>query len=448
MLRRVRRVLALVLVPVAALGAYQAIEWVSDPSRPSLAEIRAAPAAPPAVPVAASCSPDPALTAAPSATSPAIADALANSRLAENEVSASVWIEGYGEVASRLPDRALVPASNEKLLVGMGALEVLGANSTLTTEVRAGGPVAAGTLTGDLVLVGGGDPTLRAEGEHSLDDLAQQVHAAGITSVSGRLLADESRYDNVRRAAGWDDAQYPANAGPLSAIMVDHNRHSSDAAFLADPAIANTELFRKALARSGVAVAGPTEYGQAPAGSATVAALNSAPITDLVGQTLLRSDNMIAEMLVKEAGYKASGQGSTLGGLLAITDALNKAFCLTLKGKADDGSGLSRADLRSAREWRIMLQAARAEPWWPQFDAGLPVAGRTGTLGGRMRGTAAADNVRAKTGTIRGAVSLSGHGETEGGRAFVFSIVVNGPSANGSESAIDAVVATIAEISS
>ena len=68
-----------------------------------------------------------------------------------------------------------------------------------------------------------------------------------------------------------------------------------------------------------------------------------------------------------------------------------------------------------------MVQAARAAPWWPMLPDALPPAGQTGTLAGRMRGTAAEDNVHAKTGTIIGGAALTGNGTTAGGRAFVFS---------------------------
>jgi D-alanyl-D-alanine carboxypeptidase/D-alanyl-D-alanine-endopeptidase (penicillin-binding protein 4) len=446
--RRIRRTIGVVLTTAVVVGAYASVEYLSEPSRPSLAEVRSAPAAGAADAVDDTCTPDPALHAPPVATPPAVAEALASPRLGANDTGASVWVDGIGEIVADDPDLPLIPASNEKLLTGMGALEILGPDATLTTVVRTTGPVLGTTLVGDLVLVGGGDPTLKAEGEHSLDDLARQVQAAGITEVNGRLLADESRYDNVRKAAGWTEQQYPSEAGPLSAIMVDRNRHTAETAFLDNPALVNTELFREALGRNGVAVSGPTEYGQASEGSLAVATLTSPTIKELVGIALLRSDNMISEMLVKEAGRHALGEGSTTGGLRAMTDALNRAYCVGLQGVADDGSGLSRVDVRSAREWRIMLQAARSQPWWPQFDGGLPVAGRSGTLSGRMRGTAAQEDVHAKTGTIRDAVSLSGVGTTESGRAFVFSVIVNGPSANGSESAIDAVVAAVAGITS
>jgi D-alanyl-D-alanine carboxypeptidase/D-alanyl-D-alanine-endopeptidase (penicillin-binding protein 4) len=74
----------------------------------------------------------------------------------------------------------------------------------------------------------------------------------------------------------------------------------------------------------------------------------------------------------------------------------------------------------------------------------LPVAGRSGTLASRFGGTAAAGNVHAKTGTIIGGAALSGYGTTGSGRAFVFSVIVNGPRAESAAPAIDMLIAAIA----
>jgi D-alanyl-D-alanine carboxypeptidase/D-alanyl-D-alanine-endopeptidase (penicillin-binding protein 4) len=115
-----------------------------------------------------------------------------------------------------------------------------------------------------------------------------------------------------------------------------------------------------------------------------------------------------------------------------------------LAGADDDGSGLSRANGRSAREWRLLLQAARSQPWWPQLHDALPVAGRTGTLAPRFRGTAAEGSVRAKTGTIIGGIALSGFGTTAGGRGFVFSVLVNGDGSGAAQEPLDALVAAVA----
>ncbi len=353
-----------------------------------------------------------------------------------NRFGLSIWVDGLGEVGAYEPDTPLFPASNQKLLTAMGVLAVLGPDARFTTEVRS-------APDGSLVVVAGGDPSLTAGGPHSVDALAAQVRAAGITTVPGALVVDESRQDSVRRAAGWQDWQFPTYAGPLSALMVDRNRSRRDAAFLADPGLAHGELLRGSLAAHGVMVAGPTVHGTAPAGGTVIASLTSAPASALLTDTLLRSDNMAAEELLKEVGRATGAPGSTSGGLSATRAAL-APLCVPLAGADDDGSGLSRADSRSAREWRRLLQAARAEVWWPQLQAALPVAGRSGTLASRFRGTAAEGAVQAKTGTIIGGIALSGYGSTIGGRAFVFSVIVNGDRSQTAAAPLDALIAEVA----
>jgi serine-type D-Ala-D-Ala carboxypeptidase/endopeptidase (penicillin-binding protein 4) len=374
------------------------------------------------------------------APSPALEDALAtflaHPSVASHEVGVSVWIDGLGEVLAHEPDLALVPASNEKIFTAMGALAVLGADAVLTTEVLL-------TADGDLVVVGGGDATLTSHGAHSVAALADQVHASGVDNVSGALIVDETRHDGERRASGWQDWQIPAYTGPLSAFMVDGNRWRSDPAFLADPALANADLLRSALGRRGIEMSGSTVYAGAPVTGTVVASLASAPVGVLVRDMLQRSDNQIADLLLIEVGYKAAGTGSLAHGFDATTMAL-APLCIPLVGVADDGSGLSCANARSAREWRMMLGAAQDQPWWPALADGLPLASRSGTLAGRFHGTAAADNVRAKTGSIIGGAALSGYGRTAGGRDFVFSVLVNGPGAEASTGTIDSLVAAVA----
>ena len=396
------------------------------------------PAPPPTT--APPCVPDPSLTTPPTAPPPAELAAAVDRFGSDPAVAAgpwgvSVWIDGYGEIG-RQADVPLLPASNQKLFTAMGALAVLGPDARLTTEVRA-------RSDGGLVVVAGGDPTLAGGGPHSLDALAAQVRAAGITHAAGPLLVDESRHDTARRAAGWQDWQVPAYAGPLSAFMVDRNRYRGDPAFLADPALGNAERFRSALGAHGVTVAGPTGYGTAPGDAAVVASLTSAPMVEIVDTTLMRSDNMAAELILKEVGRAGAGEGSTAAGASATRAAL-APLCVPIAGVDDDGSGLSRANGRSAREWRVLLQGARAQPWAPLLAKAMPLAGRTGTLAGRFHGTAAEGNVRAKTGTIIGGIALSGYGTTLGGRAFVFSAIANGPASNGGQGALDALVAAVA----
>jgi serine-type D-Ala-D-Ala carboxypeptidase/endopeptidase (penicillin-binding protein 4) len=447
--RSTPRVLLACVLAFALAGGMRGAVAVERPRGEDVGAVRDRVAAPsraaaptdlPADPVAPPCVPDPTLAQPASAPSPGLAEAFAaflgHPSVASHRVGASVWIDGLGEVLAREPDLALAPASNEKIFTAMGALAVLGADARLTTEIRL-------TADGDLVVVGGGDATLTSGGPHSVAALADQVRANGVGPVPGALIVDETRHDGERQARGWQDWQIPTYTGPLSALMVDRNRWRADPAFLADPALANADLLRRALAIRGIGVSGPTVYATAPVPGTVVASLASVPVGVLVRDMLQRSDNQIADLLLKEVGYAATGTGSIANGFGATTVALTP-LCIPLAGVADDGSGLSRGNARSAREWRLMLQAAQAQPWWPALVDGLPLAGRSGTLARRFRGTAAEANVRAKTGTIIGGTALSGYGTTAGGRAFVFSVVINGPGAEASAGAIDALVAAVA----
>ena len=91
-----------------------------------------------------------------------------------------------------------------------------------------------------------------------------------------------------------------------------------------------------------------------------------------------------------------------------------------------------------------MLDAARAAPWSAALTRSLPVAGRSGTLAGRLTNMATAGNVHAKTGTIIPGRALSGYLTTAGGRPAVFSVIVNGHDPGAAPAAIDALVTTVA----
>jgi D-alanyl-D-alanine carboxypeptidase len=305
------------------------------------------------------------------------------------------------------------------------------------------GPVEGGVLRGDLVLVGGGDPLLDLTGPNSISALAQAVKAAGIDRVAGRLVYDDFRYDDQFMQAGWSPGAVPYDIGPVSALSVARNRYRRDRDFTVRPAWSNTALFRVLLNSQGVKVDGPTQRVDVDMDAlAVVARQSSRSVGALVQHMLLFSDNVVAESLVKEIGYRSTGKGTTTSGLRAIA-RLHGGLCLNATGLMADGSGLSVRNVRSARQWRILLQAVRDQDWARPFVQGLPVAGRGGTLATRFVGTPAQDRVRAKTGTINGTRTLSGYATTVSGRQAVFSIVVNGPNVAQANDAIDDLVVAL-----
>jgi len=366
--------------------------------------------------------------AVPPALDAALGELAANPEIVGRPVSISVWVDGWGEVVAHEPDLALKPASNQKLIVAIGALELLDPDNRLMTEVRATAAPEDGVVEGDLVVVGGGDPTLWDVGEHSLYELAEVVHDAGVTRVTGTLSVDESRYDDVRVAPGWTPQQIPGDAAPISAFTVKANRLDDTPAYLADPAYGNAQIFLQYLADVGVTVDGGVAADtstDAEEADEDLVSMPSPTIAQLVDNMLRNSDNTTAELLLKEIDRATGGDGSTAGGLDAAR-AVIEGWCVDLEGHDDDGSGLSYANERSAREWREILQIAQRQEWWPMLDAGLPVAGDVdGTLAGRLTGPATAGNLRAKTGTIDVGRALTGVFTTAGGRSATFSVIIN-----------------------
>ncbi|MFG3581681.1 D-alanyl-D-alanine carboxypeptidase/D-alanyl-D-alanine endopeptidase [Micromonospora chersina] len=191
------------------------------------------------------------------------------------------------------------------------------------------------------------------------------------------------------------------------------------------------DIFRSALQRHGVRVLGRTVLGQAtPDDAEPVARHDSMPLADLMVPFLKLSNNGHAEVLTKELGRVLSGSGTWDAGLTAISEYVGDSGMDTGTLRQRDGSGLSRRNMIPPAQFVALLSTVRAEPWFDTWYAALPVAGNPerfvgGTLRSRMRGTAAADNVHAKTGSLTGASSLSGYATDADGHVLAFSIVLN-----------------------
>ncbi len=362
---------------------------------------------------------------------------LAKSPLAPRlEISAALWIDGWGEVWSHNLETELFPASNQKLITAAGALQILGPQHRFTTETRSDGGDA-------LYFVAGGDPTLTGT---ELNQLAQKT-AQAIAPVRSlaEVVIDAGRYEPATMAPGWQDWQMPTYTGPLSAFTLDDNRWNKSDRFITSPALENGQRFIEALQRAGVSVAKPPRSGPTPETVPTIAVHTSAPVIDLVRTMLLTSDNQNAEALIREVDAVSGGPGGTAGGLQTIRTELN-TIGVPVGGQLGDGSGLSRSNRRSAQQWIEFLVAARDAPWFNDFHDDLPIAGRSGTLASRLTGPTTADNVRAKTGTIIGGRSLAGYFITPDGRDAAFSITINGAESHTALRLLDDLVIEMASV--
>ncbi|WP_134702606.1 D-alanyl-D-alanine carboxypeptidase/D-alanyl-D-alanine-endopeptidase [Ammoniphilus sp. YIM 78166] len=107
-------------------------------------------------------------------------------------------------------DKLMTPVSIVKILTSSAALQKLGEGYRYKTELYITGPVESGTVEGDLILKGYGDPSLNTE---TLEQLVQALKSRGIKRVSGNVLVDESYFDQQRYPLGWfwDDESEESN---------------------------------------------------------------------------------------------------------------------------------------------------------------------------------------------------------------------------------------------
>jgi len=351
--------------------------------------------------------------------------------------------EGERPVLLRRPDAALTPASTQKILIATAALAALGPDFRYETRLVSDAPPRDGAA-GTLWLVGSGDPTL-ATPEYvqwlaarprfqfhqatPLTALADGLKAAGITTVTGGIVGDDSRYDRIRIVPSWKASYVIDNeAGPLGALMVNDGFTVFDPPpqkRADDPAAhAASELTRLATT-AGITIPGPARSGAAPPeATVTVGTVRSAPLSEIVAGMLRESDNTAAELLVKELGAVKRHDGSTPAGTAAMTDVLAGAKLPTTGLRLGDGSGLEVTNQASCALLAATLRIPDRQGA-PQLSPLLAVAGRSGTLSLRLAGTPLEGKLRAKTGSLDGVSGLAGY--LDGRRALSFAFLTNGP---------------------
>jgi serine-type D-Ala-D-Ala carboxypeptidase/endopeptidase (penicillin-binding protein 4) len=191
-----------------------------------------------------------------------------------------------------------------------------------------------------------------------------------------------------------------------------------------DPAADAARVVTDRLRAKGVAVVGAPRAGRAPGGGIEVASLASPPVSQIVAEMLTYSDNETAEAALKEIGVATSGDGSAAAGKAALTQLLTDAGVAVDGVGLVDGSGLSNQGRLTCRTLTELLTLPETAP---VLRDGLAVAGETGTLAERWRGTQVAGRLRAKTGSLRNVTALAGEVEALAGGRVTFAYVANVP---------------------
>ncbi|MEO7970305.1 MAG: D-alanyl-D-alanine carboxypeptidase/D-alanyl-D-alanine-endopeptidase [bacterium] len=214
---------------------------------------------------------------------------------------------------------------------------------------------------------------------------------------------------------------------------------------VARPALLFVYLLRSSLAKKGVIVSGksrtvapalyavPGNAGPA-SGLVELTSLQSPPFSLIAAQTLKPSQNLYAELILRTLGRVVPSSSpnssdvartSESSGVEVVRAFLREAGVDASALSLSDGSGLSRDDMVTAEATLQLLTYMRRQRYANIFREALPIAGVDGTIRNRMKGTPAQNNLRAKTGELRSASSLSGFVTTAAGEELVFSIMVN-----------------------
>lgn len=221
-----------------------------------------------------------------------------------------------------------------------------------------------------------------------------------------------------------------------------------------NPTLFFVEALRRALIEHGIDVRGPAvdvgdliDAPAAPAGS-PIATHRSAPLSTLAVRLMKASQNQYAETLLKTLSA-TNGATATASGGRAAAQKLFETWGIGAGALIQrDGSGLSRYDYVTADALVTILSRVYGDPKLRgPFEASLPVAGRDGTLGNRLKGAAAEGNARAKTGSMSNVRALSGYVTTADGEPVAFAVLANNfeTSADVVNRATDAIVTRLAQ---
>ena len=389
-------------------------------------------------------------------------------------------------------DKLFIPASTMKLLTAVAASASLGDEFKYQTKVLAKTPIQDGKIDGDVYIVFSGDPTLSSE---DIKSLFSQLQQQGLTLITGNIYLVGEEYELQHAPGRvWDDLGICYSA-PVSSFIINDNcfkaqflpKLADDAGEVkivgSEPvAIESRAIFDKSLQQPicdltlarlennhfrldgcypgskplklNIAITDPARFAkdkltqivnkskialrgqvllanQRPASSLLIAEHQSAPLTDLIATMLLKSDNLIADSLLKRLGQQVYGAPGTFSNGSAAMKLILIQQGVDLSGAhIVDGSGLSRYNLLSANQLAEVLALVRDNSAYRHIINSLPVAGESGTLKYRKGylNVSLKGKVLAKTGSMLGVSNMAGFIKDGDKIAATFVVLQNGVS--------------------
>ena len=406
--------------------------------------------------------------------------------------------EGGAPRVAHRADAVVNPASIAKLATTYAALDLLGPNFTWTTPVFFDGPVRQGTLQGNLVIKGQGDPKLVIE---RLWLLLRRVRALGVQTIQGDIVLDRSAFQLPPHDPAAFDGQplRPYNASPdallvnFKTVTLTFTPEGNQARLRAEPALAGVQwpatvagapgecgdwitalaadwreptqvrfagrfplacgeqvwqvawpepaaYAQRAIAALwtdlGGQLRGQVREGTSPAGLKPAFEFASPPLAEVVRDINKFSNNVMAQQLFLTLGLQQRGSGSFENAREVLRNWWRERF----GGEppvTENGSGLSRAETITARQLAQLLQAAWASPLMPDFIASLPLLGYDGTLRRQRLNVGLA---HLKTGSLNEVSGVAGYVHGPQGRRYVLVAIANHRKASAVRPAVQALV--------
>jgi D-alanyl-D-alanine carboxypeptidase/D-alanyl-D-alanine-endopeptidase (penicillin-binding protein 4) len=382
--------------------------------------------------------------------------------------------------------RPYTPASTFKVLAAVSALQTFGPNYRFVTDIRSLDSPADGVVSGDLWLVGSGDPTLTSD---DLRAAANAVYRSGLRRVAGALVADASAFGGPEVNPAWepDDLQYDYAAG-TSALSVDggtiefhlvpttpglparidvrppgdavQTRGSVVTAYSTELSIeraasqnqftfsgriaagAEQSFFRPVaempvyagrvaraiLSARGVRVRDGVRVGVSPLGGRVLWQHRSQPLAAIVHEMLFTSNNHYAEQLLRAVGADG-GIGTERSGGAGERSVFARDGGPQTGLRIVDGSGLAPTDRIAPISIATLLARTAVQPVGTALLSALPRVGMEGTVRYRQV-TDALGRARAKSGHIENVNALVGFVQTRSHGRVAFAFMVNDPRAD------------------
>lgn len=347
-------------------------------------------------------------------------------------------------------DNPQTPASTMKLVTTYAALGILGPDYRWPTEIYTNGNVTGGTLYGDVIIRGYGNPQFA---ENDFRQMLQTLRARGIHNIRGNLVADTGFFNVPYQDPGAFDGNANAayNAQP-EAILYQERGSCYEFKDLKGkiqkvcPVMPSSAQARQALnvnlfgsfwkmwvGEMGGQMQGSFVRGGTPQNAQLVYTHRSRPLREIIVEVNKDSNNVMARQILLSVGAKQLGApGTPQKGAQAIGQWLESRGLAFPELRLENGSGLSRIEQITPRHMGEMLVDAYNSPYRNDLMSSMAVLGVDGTLKNRMKNSSLAGRGRFKTGTLRDVRAIAGYLQAADGQMYVVSILHNDPRARAS----------------